>query len=794
LGTFLYCLFCLANSIFLYHNHLKINFNGNNQHREYDMHKQVLIEQKTRISGRYWFWLLRVVAVSVIPAQPIHAQPPSRARSAPVRIGQVPATEVLQRLGAKLEEGATPEQVDAYLSHFVRMDQDGDGKHSRAEYVDKGAYMTPQARAGIFRAADGNADGMVTKAEYVLNRIITDEAKAIVQAMDDDQDGLVERMEFIRHAAKLLSDHALAEQVYAALDANANGGIPIPEYLRVWGQWARAEQDPALSGPGRPSDGPPFGRPGGGFGPPSVSDIFERFDGNKDGRLQREEVPEFVRQFILAADANGDDVVTREELEVSRQGQRPERGPGNRASAGSERSGRFGAFAPEGIGPGQPGLGRLASSGLEIGKPFPLVRIVDAQGKAFSTGQLKGHYTVLVAGCLTCPAFLRSYPGVEALRRDYAGKGVKFHYVYRALAHPENNGIVRPFSLDERLMHVAEARKRLKTQVPWLADNMNNEFKRTIGNTNNSEFLLDPEGRIVHMQMWSSGERLRAALEAHVGKVDKPTSVADLGIPALRMQPNTRGTVLPRIEVPGIMVPLKIEPRQNRQPFYVKLRAEAEQSVLNQGNGKIYLGFHIDPIHHTHWNNLVDPLHFEIKAASGTKVTPDSGDGPKLDVASDSDPREFLINLENADSNALLNLTVRYFACSDDPAWCKALEQQYAIHLKRDEFGGAVFGRSFVPGGPPRGGSPRRGPSQRGSGPSLGGFGGQGPPAGRPGSGGPPNAEMFFTRFDRNGDGKLTEAEVPAGLWQRLRNADANDDGVLTAEELEKGRNRRFPD
>ncbi len=93
--------------------------------------------------------------------------------------------------------------------------------------------------------------------------------------------------------------------------------------------------------------------------------------------------------------------------------------------------------------------------------------------------------------CLTYPAFLGSYPGVEAVHRDYASKGVKFYYVYRALAHPENNGIVKPFSLKERLMHIGEAQQRLKTQVPWLADNMNNDFKRTIGNANNSEFVLD---------------------------------------------------------------------------------------------------------------------------------------------------------------------------------------------------------------------------------------------------------------------------------------------------------------
>lgn len=336
-------------------------------------------------------------------------------------------------------------------------------------------------------------------------------------------------------------------------------------------------------------------------------------------------------------------------------------------------------FSRDGIGPGQAGLGRLASSKLEIGKPFPSVKIVDADGKEFSTEQFKGHYTVLVAGCLTCPAFLGSYREIEAIHRDYASKGVRFYYVYRALAHPENNGIVKPFSLKERLMHIEEARQRLKTQVPWLADNMNNDFKRTIANTNNSEFVLDAEGRIVYMQMWSNGERLRTALQEHVGQVSKPTTVADLGIDAFGMRSNTRGTVLPRIEVPGIMVPLKIEPKKSDQPFYVKLRAEAEQSVLEKASGKIYIGFHIDPIHHTHWNNLVDPLSFEIKAQSPAKVTPGSGNAPKLQIESDSGPREFLVSIENADLSIPLSLRVRYFACSDDLAWCKAVEQEYSI-------------------------------------------------------------------------------------------------------------------
>ena len=46
------------------------------------------------------------------------------------------------------------------------------------------------------------------------------------------------------------------------------------------------------------------------------------------------------------------------------------------------------------------------------------------------------------------------------------------------------------------------------------------------------------------------------------------------------MRPNTRGTVLPRIEVHGIMIPLKIEPKQNGQPFYVNLRNAIKNEAL----------------------------------------------------------------------------------------------------------------------------------------------------------------------------------------------------------------------
>jgi Ca2+-binding EF-hand superfamily protein len=271
-------------------------------------------------------------------------------RSVPIRIDNQPAIDILRKLGATLETEISITELNGYLNSFDRTDPNRDGFHSKEEYIEQGRYMTPQARAGIFRAADGNSDGVVSRFEYVLNRIITDEGKSIIQRMDDNQNGLVEREEFISHSTKLLSDARLADIVFSALDVNDDGGIPIPEYLRVWGQWARADQPPAekrielrqaelaksSSKTGSESSStrvtPPtrnfgFGRaptrPAPGNGPPSVEVVFQRFDRNRDGKLQKAEIPTAVQQFILSADTNGDDVVTKAELQASRQRQRP---------------------------------------------------------------------------------------------------------------------------------------------------------------------------------------------------------------------------------------------------------------------------------------------------------------------------------------------------------------------------------------------------------------------------------------------------------------------------------------
>ena len=50
---------------------------------------------------------------------------------------------------------------------------------------------------------------------------------------------------------------------------------------------------------------------------------------------------------------------------------------------------------------GRDGADQLVRAGLEIGTPLPDLTAYDADGQPFKLSQLKGHYSVIVVGCLT---------------------------------------------------------------------------------------------------------------------------------------------------------------------------------------------------------------------------------------------------------------------------------------------------------------------------------------------------------------------------------------------------------
>ncbi|MEM1247062.1 MAG: hypothetical protein AAGA81_00020 [Acidobacteriota bacterium] len=299
---------------------------------------------------------------------------------------------------------------------------------------------------------------------------------------------------------------------------------------------------------------------------------------------------------------------------------------------------------------------------------------------------------------------------METVKLDYAAKGVQFFYIYKPLAHPELENYISPFTLEERLMHVAEAKRRLGSSIPWLADTMRNDYHETVGRTPNSEFVLDSEAKVVARRIWSSPKSLREDLAGLVGAVEPATEVESLDLPQQEAIPTVAKGIVPRVPLPTGAFPLEIEPQvsDSKVPFYAKLRAEGTPGVFEGGKGTVYLGFHLDPLYKVHWNNEVDPVSFSIQAPAGVTVTPDRGVAIDPEEPADADPREFLVEVDGAQGD-VLDVNVRYFACDDALTFCIPVQQDYKVHLERDwnhdwsirtEADGSW--NLSVPGGPPK--------------------------------------------------------------------------------------------
>jgi hypothetical protein len=292
---------------------------------------------------------------------------------------------------------------------------------------------------------------------------------------------------------------------------------------------------------------------------------------------------------------------------------------------------------------------------------------------------------------------------LETVYRDYAPKGVKFYYIYKSLAHPELKGYINPFTLEERFMHVKEAKRTLGSEIPWIVDRMDNRIKHALGDkvaSSNIEFIVDPQGKVAHKLAWSDPEELRRKLEELVGPVENPTRVQDLEMKMLPPPKVAASGVVARVERPvtghNEMRPTirKPEWQEGAEPFYAKLRAEADPSLLKEGQGRLWIGFFMDPLYGVHWNNLAEPIRVIIDAPQGVTVSPSRLTGPRVEVESDVDPREFLVDVAAESVDQPIRLTAFYFACHDEEGWCKPLTQRYQVYLKHDRDGGNSPARS----------------------------------------------------------------------------------------------------
>lgn len=407
----------------------------------------------------------------------------------------------------------------------------------------------------------------------------------------------------------------------------------------------------------------------------------------------------------------------------------------------------------------------------EVGEKKTLLDVID------------GKYTVLVSGCLTCPIFHRTYPGVEAVYQDFKDKeNLQFFYLYKTLAHPEYQGYIQPANLEERLAHIPEAKRVLDTSFSWLCDGMDNAARHVLGLGPNTQMIFSPKGEIVHALGWSNGEVLRRELVKLVGDTETHTAVSDLNLNRQRSAMAEKSLHRGRSESPVFdetLVPVLVSAKgDGKQPLFVKPRVEVTEDVLRRGRGDMYLGFHLDPIHHVHWNNLAAPLQYELSLPEGVHMTPKRGAADEREVESDADPREFVIEVTSSLPGKTFDLTVRYFACSDEEGWCVPVTQTYEVLLAADPDGGGTMGRSFS-----RGGGRQSNLAGRGQGRA---------PGGRQ----PMNADQLKDRImqsDADGDGRISEAEAPQQMVNQFARVDQNGDGFLDESEIDAFASRARP-
>lgn len=217
------------------------------------------------------------------------------------------------------------------------------------------------------------------------------------------------------------------------------------------------------------------------------------------------------------------------------------------------------------------------------------------------------------------------------------------------------------------------------TRVPWLCDTMDDVATKAFGETYNGEFVLDPDGKIVRQRFWSNPKTLRSDLVKFVGPVAKRTRINDL---AVRFRPEPRkiasGVVEP-IALPRGLVPvqLKYAPVDD-QTLYVKLRAEMTLEPVN-GRYQMYLGFYVDPIYKTHWNNAAGPVRVDINAPKNMRCDDRVLHGPNVEAGADVDPRMFLLSFAAKGNNAPIQLKLHYVICDDAETFCLPVTQHFEV-------------------------------------------------------------------------------------------------------------------
>ena len=157
------------------------------------------------------------------------------------------AIGVMQILGARGEDSFNTQEIRGMSRPFKFSDINGDGYLSEDEYVGASKHFrkNPRGARGFLRASDNNRDDKVSHEEYIQNQIITDEAKDIFRKIIPGTDWesmpvfrwSIEKEAFL--TSPYFQERKHLNDIFMAMDHDANGQLSLPEYLMTYGKWAR---------------------------------------------------------------------------------------------------------------------------------------------------------------------------------------------------------------------------------------------------------------------------------------------------------------------------------------------------------------------------------------------------------------------------------------------------------------------------------------------------------------------------------------------------------------------------
>lgn len=329
--------------------------------------------------------------------------------------------------------------------------------------------------------------------------------------------------------------------------------------------------------------------------------------------------------------------------------------------------------------------------------------------------------------------------------RDYRNKDVQFFYVYKNLAHPEINNFVPVFSIEERVQHISKAKEMMKTEMNWICDTMDNDVKKAFGGTYNGEFIIDPQGVLLKKRFWSDPAQLRKDLVEIIGPVENETKVSDLETVFTPTPRKIVANVMPKPIFPAQLRPMQATPQKSDDPFFAKLRVEANGAFYRGAKGRIFFTVYLDPLYQVHWNNKAGKVSISISHGDDEfKFKESKLESVDVEVDADVDPR-WMITTAQAMTKKAFKVKMTYTVCDDAETFCKEIVQEYVVTPTADRNGGT-----------------------------------------RPGI----FLNSMFSRvreLDKNGDKKLTKDELPRNeVTMYIGHLDYNGNEVIEFEEIDR--------